>query len=307
MSKEAAGGGAIDEYHRMDPWSWAAGGATVSTMSNVYQTDVEAVLAKRHHNGGDFWATPDGRIYVGSPFSTLSSLGVLHELGVTRSHEAARGGLDLMLDAWHDDGRIRLAPNAPLYPCYTAEAARVLCRYGYADDHRLQLTAAYFLEDAHDSGGWRCNFTKFGRGPETKCANPGSTLFVLDVLRFTGHVDAGDVVDDAVESLLAHWDTRAPCGPCHYGIGSRFMQVEYPFLRYNLFYYVYLLSFYPVARDDARFRAAADALASKLDAEGRLIIEAPHRGLKELAFCRRGEPSEPATVRYREVIANLNQ
>ena len=85
------------------------------------------------------------------------------------------------------------------------------------------------------------------------------------------------------------------------------MQVEYPFLRYNLFYYVYLLSFYPVARDDARLRAAADVLASKLDAEGRLIIEAPHRGLKELTFCRRGEPSEPATMRYREIVANLNQ
>ena len=276
-------------------------------MTNAFRTDIEAILAKRHHNGGDFWATTDSRIYVGSPFSTLSSLGMLHELGVTRSHEAVRGGLDLVLGAWREDGRIRLAPNAPLFPCYTAEAARVLCRYGYADDHRLQLTAAYFLEDEHDSGGWRCSFTRFGHGPETTCANPGATLFVLDVLRLTGHVDAGDVVDHAVESLLAHWETRVPCGPCHYGIGPRFMRVEYPFLRYNLFYYVYVLSFYRVARDDARFCAAADALASKLHSGGQLIVEAPHRGLKELEFCRRGEPSELASVRYSEVLANVNQ
>ena len=276
-------------------------------MTNAYRTDIEAILAKRHHNGGDFWATTDGRIYVGSPFSTVSSLGMLHELGVTHSHEAVRGGLDLVLGAWREDGRIRLAPSAPLYPCYTAEAARVLCRYGYANDHRLQLTAAYFLEDEHEAGGWRCSFTKFGHGPETRCANPGATLFVLDVLRLTGHVDAGDVVDHAVESLLAHWETRVPCGPCHYGIGSRFMQVEYPFLRYNLFYYVYVLSFYQMARDDARFCAAADALASKLHSRGQLIVEAPHRALKELAFCRRGEPSELASVRYSEILANVNQ
>ena len=36
---------------------------------------------------------------MGSPFSTLSALGMLHELGVTDSHEAVRGGLALVLDA----------------------------------------------------------------------------------------------------------------------------------------------------------------------------------------------------------------
>lgn len=276
-------------------------------MNRAASSDVAAILAKRHHNGGDFWATPDGRIYVGSPFSTLTSLAMLHELGVPRSHEAVRGGLNLVLAAWHDDGRIRLAPSAPWYPCYTAEAARVLCRYGHADDERLQLTAAWFLENAHDTGGWRCNFTKFGRGPETQCANPGATLFVLDALRLTGHAEAGTVVDDAVESLLVHWEIRRPCGPCHYGIGSRFMQVEYPFLRYNLFYYVYVLSFYRAAVSDPRFREAAAALAARLDDAGRVIVEAPHRGLKGLSFCRRGELSELATLRYREIVANMAQ
>ena len=96
-------------------------------------------------------------------------------------------------------------------------------------------------------------------------------------------------------------------GPCHYGIGTRFLQVEYPFLRYNLFYYVYVLSLFRVARGDARFRAAAGALAEKLDDGGRLVVEQPHRGLKGLAFCRRGQPSELATGRYREILANLEQ
>lgn len=273
-------------------------------MKAKYAADVRTILAKRHDNGADFWATPDGRVYVGSPFSTLAALGMLHELGVRRSNEAVRGGLDAVLAAWREDGRIRLAPRAPLYPCYTAEAARILCRYGLAKDRRLQRTATYLLDDAHDSGGWRCNFSKFGRGPETRVANPGATLFALDVLRFTGHRNAGDVVDDAVESLLSHWETRKRCGPCHYGIGSRFMQVEYPFLRYNIFYYVYVLSHYPVAADP-RFREAASVLSERLDARGRLIVEAPHRGLKGLKFCERGQPSDPATMRYREIMANI--
>lgn len=268
--------------------------------------DVDRILARRHDSGGDFWATPDGRLDVGSPFSTLTSLLVLRELGVPPSHEAVRGGLDLIWRAWRDDGAIRLAPQAPLHPCYTAEALRVLVRCGQARDRRVQTTATTLLESAHETGGWRCQVTTFGRGAETHFANPGATLFVLDALRFlpTG-LCRGRVVDAAVESLLRHWDERKPVGPCHYGIGSLFMQVEYPFLRYNLFFFVYVLSFYPKARRDPRFRAALATLEGKLDGRGRVVVERPHRGFADLDLCRRGQSSARATRRYTEIVRNL--
>ena len=50
---------------------------------------------------------------------------------------------------------------------------------------------------------------------------------------------------------------KRPTGPCHFGIGTLFMQVEYPFLRYNLYYYIYVLSFYDRANDDQRYLEAA--------------------------------------------------
>jgi hypothetical protein len=50
------------------------------------------------------------------------------------------------------------------------------------------------------------------------------------------------LLDRAVDFLLEHWTIRKPIGPCHYGIGTLFMQVEYPFRNYNLF--IYFL-FYP--------------------------------------------------------------
>lgn len=270
------------------------------------RADIETILARRHHNGGDFWATPDGRIYVGNPYSTLSSLGMLHELGVAPDHEAVRGGLGLILSACREDGRIRLGPKSPLYPCYTAEAARILCRFGLTEHEALERTVAYLVEGVHETGGWRCNFTRFGRGPETEPANPGATLYALDVLRFYPEYRRGvDVVEKAVESLLDHWEIRQPIGPCHHGIGSLFMQVEYPFLRYNLFFYVYVLSFYERAQRDPRFEAALGELASKLSEDGQVVVERPHRGLKDLQFCARGRSSEPASARYAEIKRNL--
>lgn len=270
-----------------------------------YIPDVEAVLARRYDNGGDYWASADGRLGVGDPFSTLTSLVILHELKVGRTHEAVRGALELILGAWRDDGRYRLAPSGTLYPCHTAAAARTLCRFGYARDRRLERTRAHLLETQHADGGWRCSKFSYGRGPETEYSNPGVTLSVLDVFRFTKHVNRSPRLDAAVESLLDHWVVRRPVGPCHFGIGTLFMQVEYPFVRYNLFYYVYVLSFYGRARNDRRYLEAFRLLESKLDARGRVVVERPNRKLAGLSLCAAGRPSELATGRYGEIVKNL--
>ena len=275
--------------------------------SRKYKADVDAILARRHDNGGDYWASADGRLAVGEPFSTLTSLLLLHELKVARTHEAVRGALQLVRRAWRTDGRYRLAPSGALYPCSTAAAARVLCRFGQAGDHRLQQTLAQLLETQHDDGGWRCNKFSYGRGPETRFSNPGVTLSVLDVLRFTDHVNTNPALDGAVDSLLDHWVVRRPMGPCHFGIGTLFLQVEFPFLRYNLFHYLYVLSFYDRAKDDPRFLEALRLLESKLDARGRVVVERPNRRLAELSFCAAGRPSDLATARYREIVKNLER
>ena len=272
----------------------------------MLEQDVKTILSRRYDNGADFWAAADGRIYVGNPYSTLACLGMLHELGVGSDHEAVRGGLALILNACRGDGRIRLGSKTPLYPCYTAEAARILCRFGLTEHNAIQRTVAYLIENIHESGGWRCNFTRFGRGPETEYANPGATLYALDVLRFfPRYLDGVEVVDKAVSFLLDHWEIRRPIGPCHWGIGKLFMQVEYPFWRYNLFFYVYVLSFFKRARRDARFEAAFSVLDSKLSAKKEMIVERPHRGLKDLNFCAQGRPSKTATDRYNEIQRNL--
>ncbi len=106
--------------------------------------------------------------------------------------------------------------------------------------------------------------------------------------------------------MLRHWTTRAPLGPCHYGIGTLFMQVGYPFDNYNLFVYVYVLSFYESAKKDERFLNALGTLESKL-VDGRIVVERVNRRLAGLSFCRKGEPSELGTRRYREILRNLGR
>lgn len=280
-------------------------------VSKQDQQDVAVILSKRHENGSDHWATPDGRWGVGSPFATLDCILMLHELGMPKSDPILKGAAACILDMATEDGRFRPTPKGAIYPCHTANAARVLCRLGYAKDKRLQRTFDYLFDIQHDDGGWRCNTVKLGRSEVTDASNPGVTLNVLDAFRFTPLVNQDRRLDKAVRSLIAHWKTRVPLGPCSFGIGSRFMQVEYPFFRYNLFSYVYVLSFFRAAGRTKAFKDALGILQSKLVTDNRLVggqvvVEHTNRGLAALAFCKKGQPSRLATKRFREILKNVS-
>lgn len=268
------------------------------------QSDWQAILSQRARNGADFWATPDGRWGVGAPFSTLDCGLMLSELGLKNSDPIAAGIAEVLLRSWEKDGRIRPGPGLPVQSCHTAGAARLLCRLGFVQDERLAQTFEWLLQHQHDDGGWRCHRIRLGASPETDASNPGVTLAVLDAFRFVAASTETERLDAAVDTLLDHWTTRRPLGPCAYGIGSRFLQVEYPFIRYNLFFYVYVLSFYKRAHRSPAFHEAFRMLEAKR-VDGAVTVEHARPGLGAINFCRAGAPSPLATSRYQEIVRKL--
>ena len=269
-----------------------------------YQADVEEILSHRHDLGADYWTTPDNRLMKGSPFSAYDCALMLLELGMEPSAPILKTVSDLFFSQWRKDGRFKVYPTGGILPCHTAYAAKFLCKMGYQSDERIQITFKYFLDTPYKDGGWRCNKFSFGRGPETEHSNPLPTLNVLDAFRFSGYLNNEPALDKAVEFLLEHWVIKRPIGPCQYGIGTRFMQVEYPLWDYNLFHYVYVLSFWSKAKNDERFLDALKSLQDKL-VDGQVVIERVSPKLSKLTHCKKGEPSELVTKRYHEILENL--
>jgi len=269
-----------------------------------YQNDAEIILSHRHDLGADFWTTPDKRLLKGSPFSAYNSALMLIELGMEPSDPVLKEVSELFFSVWREDGRFKVYPSGGIYPCHTAYSANLMCTMGYAKDERIQKTLGHLWETRHTDGGWRCNNFSFGRGPETEYSNPMPTLNALNAFRYSDYINREPSLDCAVELLLEHWTIRTPIGPCHYGMGTLFMQVEYPFYGYNLFFYVYVLSFYDRAKKDKRFLEALKVLESKMK-DGQIVVERVVPKLAKLDFCRKGEPSELATKRYLEIKDNL--
>ena len=269
-----------------------------------YQTDADAILAHLHDNGWNLWTTPDKRLFKGAPFSALESPLLLLELGMKPCEPLLKDIAELFFSVWRSDGRFQVYPKDSIYPCQTILAADLLCRMGYSSDDRLQKTFRHLLHTQYQDGGWRCNKFSYGRGPETEYSNPFPSLMALDAFRFAGVLKNTPSLEKTVDFLLAHWETRKPLGPCHYGIGSLFLQVEYPFRSYNLFLYVYVLSFYEHAKKDKRFWEAFHTLESKT-VNGQIVVERVVPKLAGLNFCKKGKPSELATRRYQEILRNL--
>lgn len=275
--------------------------------ARLWTSEIQSILDRERENVGPFWSREDGNLHAPAGFSTLLVLNVLGELGATRvSHELIAGAVELLFQNQAADGAFHYSSTSAKFPCITGQALAALGRLGVAGDPRAEAGYRWLLDGQWTDGGWRCATVKLGRSPETDASNPGATLFVLDAFRFRNNTQKDEeALAAAVDSLLGHWETRNPLGPCAFGIGSRFSKVEYPFWRYNLFYYAYVLSHYRAARCDGRFIDATERLRGHADGDGRLIVDAPPRAWQQYSFCRRGTASDLATERWREIQANL--
>ncbi len=282
---------------------------SAATGAAVAGDDVQWILERERVNGGPFWSRADGNIHAPAGFSTLLVLNVLGELGATGlTHPLIADAAEFVSGYQCHDGAFRYTPGGAKLACIAGQALAGLGRLGAAGGARAEAGCRWLLGSQRGDGGWRCPMARLGASTQTDASNPGATIFVLDAFRFRRNSPADEATLRAgVNSLLRHWQTRAPLGPCRFGIGSRFLAVEYPFWRYNLFYYVYVLAHYPQARADSRFAEAVRQLSAHVNAAGEIVIDAPPRAWQGRSFARKGVPSELATRRWRQIQALLSQ
>jgi hypothetical protein len=84
------------------------------------------------------------------------------------------------------------------------------------------------------------------------------------------------------------------------------MKTEFPFFRYNLFYYCYTLSFYKQTHHDKRFIEALNLLKNKM-IDGKMIVENSNRQLAVMDFCRKGQASGLAAIKFMELMKNIGE
>jgi hypothetical protein len=225
----------------------------------------EKLIEMKNVNGGKVWDRKDGNIYATMGFSTIDVISVLGDIGIKYSeNKTVKEAVEKMMDYYDDQkGMFQYVQKGSKLPCVTAKIINALENIGYHSSI-LENSYKYFMNTQCKDGGWCCATVKLGKSESTDASNPGTTLYVLQAYKNRKKSkEKSRKFDNAVLFLLKHWETKKPLGPCEFGIGTQFMRTEYPFIRYNLFYYLYVLSFYEKVKKDKRFKEALRELKKR--------------------------------------------
>ncbi|MCI4337489.1 MAG: hypothetical protein L3K17_09970 [Thermoplasmata archaeon] len=286
--------------------------------------DDPGVVAARGEIGNSGWAAkilrlqlPGGQwdnprdeadeLYLPKYIATNWRLLVLADLGLTHAEPHVRRGAELLLDrvTTPDDWLGGSASET----CFTGNAVRMLTRFGYGDDPRVQRALAWLLEAQKSDGGWHC-FPS-----ETGTLDGWEPMSAFAAIPSPSRSAA---VRRAIERGAAFYLDR--------GLWNEGDAPYAPWLRlhYPVHYYYDLLVGLDMLTalgfgDDPRLRPALDLLESKRRQDGRWLLDALHPDIEEgdeysirtpyypFALERPGGPSRWITARALTVLRRASR
>ncbi len=181
-----------------------------------------------------------------------------------------------------------------------------LARMGYGDDPTVRK-GVNNLAGLGRENGWPCaaapELGKF-RGPGRKddpC--PLANLLMLKVMAEDKALIKSAAAQSGVETALSLWASRKTHKAYLFGMGTDFLKLKAPLIWYGLLHEMEVLSRYPAARKDRRFRQMAGVLESKADPDGRFHPESIWLAWKGWEFSNKKEPSRWITFLAQRILA----
>jgi hypothetical protein len=170
----------------------------------------------------------------------------------------------------------------------------VLSSFGLEDETLLKEAKALLLSLVEENG-WRCKVSpmlgKF-KGPgkkEDPC--PIANLYALRALSIDPDLRDDPRVRNGIEMLLHHWEIQGEKKYYLFGIGTDFRKLKYPLVWYDILHYADVLSRYPVATSDPRYKDMLKVLGDQNDEEGMYTASSMYMAWKNWSFGDKKNPS----------------
>jgi len=169
-----------------------------------------------------------------------------------------------------------------------------LLAFGLKADLQVKKAVKH-LKSLIDENGWHCKVDpalgKF-RGPGKKddpC--PIANVYALKALSILPEERESKEAKIGIEMLLSHWEKRGKVKLYLFGIGTDFCKLKYPFIWYDILHVADVLSRFPFAQKDERFREMVDMILDQADQNGRYTPTSMYRAWKGWSFANKKEPS----------------
>ncbi len=170
----------------------------------------------------------------------------------------------------------------------------ILLAMGKGDDPRVRRAVEH-LAGLVDDNGWRCvgapEVGKFHGPGRRSDPCPIANVYALQALAQVPEMQDGPAARAGCEMLLGHWQKRGEVKYYLFGVGSDFRKLKYPFVWYDILHVADVLSRFPAARADPRFREMVAAIAEQADADGRYRPGSMYQSWKGWEFADKKHPS----------------
>lgn len=245
---------------------------------------------KRHNDAGH-------PIYQ---FSTLA------DFGLQAADPGLAAGIDTLLAHQSPEGAFQSVLNIPerfggsgkdqwaWILCDVPTLLYSLLAFGLGDDPRVRRGVDHLVALVEENG-WRCvGSPQVGRfrGPGRKddpC--PIANVYALKALSCVPGLLDSPAARTGVEMLLGHWEQQGERKMYLFGIGTDYRKLKYPFVWYDILHVTDVLSRFPFARADLRFREMVEAIATQAGAQGRYTAGSMYRSWKGWSFADKKNPS----------------
>lgn len=260
---------------------------------------VQALVAQTAGWGDAAFKRHNDAAYPIYAFSTLADFGLRADdpglqTGINRvlAHQSAEGAFQSRVnipkafggsgeDAW------------TWLLCDSPTLLYALLAFGLGENNQVRRAVDH-LVGAADSNGWRCvgapELGKF-KGPGGKTDPcPIVNVFALKALSLLPPYLDSAAAHAGVDVLLRHWaheDRRL----FMFGVGNDYGKLKYPYVWYNLLHVAEVLSRFPAARADDRFKAMRQALVAQANADGFYTPGSMYQSWKAWSFSDKKSPS----------------
>jgi hypothetical protein len=232
--------------------------------------------------------------------STLADFGIRHDdpgmesaLDKVLAHQSPEGAFQTKVRLYKRFGGLDgeywtwMACDAPTLT-YT------LLTMGMDDDPRVRQAVDNLFGQVQDNG-WRCKaapeLSTF-RGPgrrEDPC--PIANVYAMKVLSLRPEWIDSEAAQLGAEMLLGHWEIQGQRKMYLFGIGTDFRKLKYPFVWYDILHVTDVLSRFPFAHKDQRYKEMEQTITNQADEDGLYTAASMYMAWKGWSFANKKFPS----------------
>jgi len=232
-------------------------------------------------------ALKTGRVHYTETGKAYWDLFFLADIGLSIRDLGLDGEAEEVFRFQSQDGSFTIPPNVQdNYFCMSAILLSSLAKMGYHDDPQLAKYIRLVMNSRCYDGGWHCYDDGSGRLEIESC--PMDNLNILMLLGQYEPYRRDRVLNSAIDLLLEHWERRANLHG--FGVGRRFMSLQYPAVKYGILRVLDVLSLFPYAVNSQAFQSMLDFVHGKA-VDGRYFAENNDMVYTDFDFAQEAEPS----------------